>query len=206
MTIIWIIPISLLLFSLPTGPVAVFGLKWALKQTFALKQNSLLPLKSQFLLRILILSGVKVAFTVTSATLRDLKREKRYFVLIISQWHGSFSTAVHYDCFLPWPNGWRNALFVRTDLMNWERESPQLRRERWGVWGQPLTRVALHSHRPRPIRQEWSLHLNLRCHQETFQNTAASGWFLSQIFSANTFHRKLCHCCKLTTGNTKLFL
>lgn len=60
---------------LPAGPMLFTGLNAALKQTFALKQDTILPPKLQDLLRMPILSGVNVTLAVTTAIPLDLKAQ-----------------------------------------------------------------------------------------------------------------------------------
>lgn len=55
------------------GPTGVLGLNEAVKQTLVLKHECLRPLTSQSLLKMLILSGLKEAVAVTTATPLDLK-------------------------------------------------------------------------------------------------------------------------------------
>lgn len=55
------------------GPTCFAGLNTALKQRLVLKHESLRPLMSQSLLKMLILSGLKEAFVLTEATPLDLK-------------------------------------------------------------------------------------------------------------------------------------
>lgn len=55
------------------GPTGFVGLNEALKQMFTLKQESLRPLMSQSLFKMLILSGLKEPLAVTTATPLDLK-------------------------------------------------------------------------------------------------------------------------------------
>lgn len=68
---------------LPMGPTGFFGLNWALKQMWVLKHECLRPLTSQGLLKMLILSGSKVAARLTEATPRDLRAKHNP---VIFQW------------------------------------------------------------------------------------------------------------------------
>lgn len=57
------------------GPTGLLGLNVAVKQRLVLKQESLRPLMSQALLKMLILSGLKEPAALTAATPLDLKTE-----------------------------------------------------------------------------------------------------------------------------------
>lgn len=57
------------------GPTGLLGLNVALKQRLVVKQESLRPLMSQALLKMLILSGLKEPAALTAATPLDLKTE-----------------------------------------------------------------------------------------------------------------------------------
>lgn len=60
----------------PAGPMEFDGLNAALKQTLALKQDTIRPPKLHDLLRMLIWSGVNVTRAVTTATPLDLKPQR----------------------------------------------------------------------------------------------------------------------------------
>lgn len=59
---------------LPTVPAGVAGLNAAVKHSLVSKHECMRPLMLQGLLKMLILSGLKEALTVTDATLRDLRK------------------------------------------------------------------------------------------------------------------------------------
>lgn len=63
------------------GPTGFLGLNAALKQTLVLKHDSLRPLMSQGLLKMLILTGLKEALDVTDATPLDLKTKCNFKLL-----------------------------------------------------------------------------------------------------------------------------
>ena len=60
------------------GPTGFLGLNEALKQMLALKQKSLRPFITQFLVRMLILPGVNEALAVMTARPRVLKAKTTY--------------------------------------------------------------------------------------------------------------------------------
>lgn len=59
--------------SVPAGPTGFEGLNTALKQTLALKQDTIRPARLHDLLRMVIRSGVNVTRAVTTATPLDLE-------------------------------------------------------------------------------------------------------------------------------------
>lgn len=63
------------------GPTGFFGLNAALKQRLVLKHESLRPLMSQGLLKMLILLGLNEALALTDATPLDLKIKHNFKLL-----------------------------------------------------------------------------------------------------------------------------
>lgn len=63
------------------GPTGFLGLNAALKQRFVMKHESLRPLMSQGLFKMLILSGLKEALAVTEATPLDLETKCSFELL-----------------------------------------------------------------------------------------------------------------------------
>lgn len=64
--------------TLPTLPANTVGLIFDLKQTLAVKHDTILPPNVQGLLRMLIFSGLKETVVATTATSLDLRSQKLY--------------------------------------------------------------------------------------------------------------------------------
>lgn len=65
------------------GPTGFLGLNAALKQRLVLKHESLRPLMSQGLLKMLILLGLKEDLAITDATPLDLKTKNNFKLLSV---------------------------------------------------------------------------------------------------------------------------